>query len=66
MTALAAILGLLPAALSTQIGSQTQRPLAIAIVGGMLMTLVMTNLVAVIYSYYGHRTPPEGGVGIGH
>src|SRR5205807_3194026 len=36
MTALTAILGLLPAALSTKIGAQTQRPLAIVVVGGMI------------------------------
>ena len=41
MTALAAILGLLPAALSTKIGSQSQRPLAIVVVGGMLFTLLL-------------------------
>jgi len=33
MTALTAIFGLLPAAVSTQIGSETQRPLAIVVVG---------------------------------
>ncbi|MFM2086471.1 MAG: hypothetical protein RLZZ237_1340, partial [Pseudomonadota bacterium] len=35
MTALSACIGLLPAALSTGIGSQVQRPLAIVVVGGM-------------------------------
>ena len=49
MTALAAIFGLLPAALSTRIGSQTQRPLAIAVIGGMIVTLLLTNLVPVLY-----------------
>ena len=34
MTALVAALGLLPAALSTGIGAQTQRPLAIVVIGG--------------------------------
>src|SRR5262249_11011522 len=34
MTALLAALGLLPAALSTQIGSETQRPLAVVVIGG--------------------------------
>jgi cobalt-zinc-cadmium resistance protein CzcA len=63
MTALAAIFGLLPAAISTKIGSQTQRPLAIVVVGGMIMTLVMTNLVPVIYSFYGQREPRGGGIG---
>lgn len=60
MTALAAILGLLPAAVSTRIGSQSQRPLAMVVVGGMLMTLFLFNLVPILYSFYGHRDPPEG------
>jgi cobalt-zinc-cadmium resistance protein CzcA len=56
MTALTAILGLLPAALSTKIGSQTQRPLAIVVVGGMVTTLFLTRyLMPVLYSFYGHR-----------
>jgi cobalt-zinc-cadmium resistance protein CzcA len=60
MTALAAIFGLLPAALSTRIGSQTQRPLALAVIGGMTITLLLTNIIPVLYSFYGHREPPEG------
>ncbi|HWB00410.1 MAG TPA: efflux RND transporter permease subunit, partial [Pirellulales bacterium] len=60
MTALTAILGLLPAALSTKIGAQSQRPLAIVVVGGMITTLVMFNLVPLLYSFYGDREPPEG------
>ena len=39
MTALTAIFGLLPAALSTRIGAQTQRPLAIVVIGGMIAAL---------------------------
>ncbi len=57
MTALAAILGLLPAALATKVGSQSQRPLAIVVVGGMAMTLLLFNLVPLLYSFYGHRRP---------
>jgi cobalt-zinc-cadmium resistance protein CzcA len=60
MTALTAILGLLPAALSTRIGAQTQRPLAIVVVGGMITTLFLTRyLMPVLYSFYGHRQPPS-------
>ncbi len=66
MTALAAILGLLPAALSTKIGSQSQRPLAIVVVGGMLLTLLALNLVPVLYSFYGTRTPPAGAGELAH
>ena len=66
MTALTAVFGLLPAALSTRIGSQTQQPLAIVVVGGMIATLLTTNLVPVLYSFYGHREPPAAGGGVGH
>ena len=65
MTALAAILGLLPAALATKVGSQSQRPLAIVVVGGMTMTLILFNLVPLLYSFYGRRTPPKAS-GVGH
>jgi len=67
ITALTAILGLLPAALSTSIGSQTQRPLAIVVVGGMIMTLFLDRyLMPVLYSFYGHREPPQASVNIAH
>jgi cobalt-zinc-cadmium resistance protein CzcA len=67
MTALTAIFGLLPAALSTRIGAQTQRPLAIVVVGGMIMTLVLNRyLMPVLYSFYGHRDPPESARGVAH
>jgi cobalt-zinc-cadmium resistance protein CzcA len=49
MTALMAGLGLLPAALSHGIGSETQRPFAVVIVGGIVsatfFTLVLLPLV---------------------
>jgi heavy metal efflux system protein len=41
MTCMSACIGLFPAAISTGIGSQTQRPLATVIVGGMLLTPVL-------------------------
>jgi len=42
MTMLVATLGLLPAALSHEIGSDSQRPFAIVIVGGLISDLVMS------------------------
>jgi heavy metal efflux system protein len=45
MTALSACIGLLPAAVSTGIGSQVQRPLATVVVGGMLVGPVMLLVV---------------------
>jgi cobalt-zinc-cadmium resistance protein CzcA len=66
MTPLTAILGLLPAALATGIGSQSQRPLAIVVVGGMLCTIIMFNLIPLLYSFYGHREPPAGSGDMAH
>jgi cobalt-zinc-cadmium resistance protein CzcA len=67
MTDLTALCGLLPAALSTRIGSQTQRPLAIVVVGGMLATLLLTRyLTPVLYSFYGHRQPPAAAGSLAH
>ena len=45
MMALSACIGLLPAAISTGIGSQVQRPLATVVVGGMLVAPVFILLV---------------------
>jgi cobalt-zinc-cadmium resistance protein CzcA len=53
MTSLTAILGLLPAALANSIGSQAQKPLAIVVVGGMLVALLLTQyLMPVLYSFF--------------
>ena len=54
MTMLVATLGLLPAALSHGIGSDSQRPFAIVIVGGLLANLVMSVfLLPTLYSWIG-------------
>jgi heavy metal efflux system protein len=45
MTALSACIGLVPAAFSTGIGSQVQRPLATVVVGGMLVGPIMLLVV---------------------
>jgi len=59
MTALTAIFGLLPAALSTRIGAQTQRPLAIVVIGGMLVALLLNRYITpVLYSVF-RRQPPD-------
>jgi cobalt-zinc-cadmium resistance protein CzcA len=42
MTMLVAALGLLPAAMSHGIGSDSQRPFAIVIVGGLIADLVLS------------------------
>jgi len=45
MTASLAMLGLLPMALSHGIGSETQRPLAIVIIGGLVSATLLTLMV---------------------
>ena len=60
MTALMASLGLLPAALSKGIGSETQKPLAIVIIGGLitatlLSLLILPTIYEWIYSSKNHR-----------
>lgn len=45
MTALLAALGLLPMALSTDIGAETQRPLAVVVIGGLVTATLLTLIV---------------------
>ena len=45
MTALMASLGLLPAALSTGIGSETQKPLATVMIGGLITSTILSLLI---------------------
>jgi heavy metal efflux system protein len=52
MTALVAALGLLPAAVSTGVGSDSQRPFALVIVGGLFSRLLISVfLMPVLYAY---------------
>jgi cobalt-zinc-cadmium resistance protein CzcA len=45
MTALLAALGLLPMALSHDIGAETQRPLALVVIGGLVSATLLTLVV---------------------
>jgi heavy metal efflux system protein len=57
MTMLVATLGLLPAALSHGIGSDSQRPFAIVIVGGLISDLVMSIfLLPTLYAWFASDT----------
>ena len=67
MTTLVATLGLLPAALSNGIGAQTQKPLAIVVIGGSLILAVLTRVLQPPLLVLAHqwmerrRKPPTGG-----
>jgi heavy metal efflux system protein len=55
MTALVDGLGLLPAALSTRIGAQTQRPLAIVVIGGAISIALLTRVFQPTLVYLLHN-----------
>jgi heavy metal efflux system protein len=66
MTMLVATLGLLPAAMSHDIGSDSQRPFAIVIVGGLIVELVISVvLLPTLYVFWARKNdrlpPPELG-----
>ena len=56
MTTLLGMLGLIPMAFSHGVGSETQRPFAVVIVGGMVTTLLVAVLfLPVLYSAMARR-----------
>jgi heavy metal efflux system protein len=61
MTAMSACIGLFPAAISTAIGSQVQRPLATVVVGGLLIGPIMLLVVvpALRMMFLGREPDPE-------
>jgi heavy metal efflux system protein len=59
MTALMASIGLLPAAISTGIGSESQKPLAIVIIGGLITATILTLLVFPIIFWVFNRNKHE-------
>jgi multidrug efflux pump subunit AcrB len=63
MTALATVAGMLPLALAWGAGSQMLQPLAIAVIGGILASMVLSLVVTPAVHYYiGGREPKEKGV----
>ena len=60
MTALMATIGLLPAAVSTGIGSESQKPLAIVIIGGLISATALTLLVFPIIFWIFNNPKNEG------
>ena len=75
MTGFSACIGLVPAALSTGIGSQVQQPLACVIVGGMLLSPICSLLVIPtvarlmmreVAGTHGRRSQGRAGAGVGH
>ena len=60
LSCIAACVGLLPAALSTAIGAQVQRPLALVVVGGILLTPILVLVILpVLIGVFSRRTRPD-------
>jgi cobalt-zinc-cadmium resistance protein CzcA len=55
MTAIMAAIGLVPAAISTGIGSETQKPLAIVVIGGLISATILTLLIFPLVFQWGYR-----------
>jgi cobalt-zinc-cadmium resistance protein CzcA len=61
MTCIAACVGLLPAAVSTGIGSQVQKPLALVVVGGIFLAPALILIVLpVLIRQCSQRKPVSG------
>jgi heavy metal efflux system protein len=61
MTALMAMIGLMPAAISTGIGSETQKPLAVVVIGGLITSTILTLLIlpaiySLVFKFMHHRS----------
>jgi len=60
MTGLLAALGLLPMAVSTGIGSETQKPLAVVVIGGLVTATLLTLIVLpTLYLVFQHLRRPR-------
>ena len=67
MTALVAAFGLLPAAFATGVGTDSQKPFALVIVGGLFSRLLISVfLMPVLYEVAARSGRPSGGVGSDH
>jgi multidrug efflux pump subunit AcrB len=55
MTALAAVAGMLPLALALGAGSQMLQPLAIAVIGGILISMVLSLVITPAIRFFGTR-----------
>ena len=67
MTCFAACVGLLPAAFATGIGSQVQKPLALVVVGGILLAPALILLaLPVLIDLFSRRVPPRRAPEHGH
>jgi multidrug efflux pump subunit AcrB len=67
MTSLATVIGLIPTAMGLERGSEANQPLALAVVGGLTSSTVLSLfLVPVMFLFFAKRTPVEAEATVGH
>jgi len=60
MTSLATIIGLIPTAMAMERGSEANQPLALAVVGGLTSSTILSLfLVPVMFLFFAKRAPAE-------
>jgi CzcA family heavy metal efflux pump len=66
MTALASVAGMLPLAFAIGAGSQMLQPLAIAVIGGILISMILSLIITPAVHFYlsRHQTPREAPVAV--
>jgi multidrug efflux pump subunit AcrB len=65
MTSLATIIGLIPTAMGLERGSEANQPLALAVVGGLTSSTILSLfLVPVMFLFFAKRPAPEGAEGV--
>ena len=67
MTSLATVIGLIPTAMGLERGSEANQPLALAVVGGLTSSTVLSLfLVPVMFLFFARRPAPEADAGPAH
>jgi multidrug efflux pump subunit AcrB len=62
MTSLATVIGLIPTAVGLERGSEANQPLALAVVGGLTSSTILSLfLVPVMFMFFAKRAPAEDG-----
>jgi multidrug efflux pump subunit AcrB len=63
MTAMAAVAGMVPLSLAWGAGSQMLQPLAIAVIGGILISMILSLIITPAVQFYLNRSSRESPLG---
>jgi HAE1 family hydrophobic/amphiphilic exporter-1 len=60
MTSLTTIFGMVPMAVSTGLGSEIWRPLGISVIGGLVVSTLITLILIPLFYYFAHHKDKNG------